>query len=45
MKKFTVVFLAVTFFLLLQAGLIWAQDFPKPSGYVNDFARIIPQDY
>ena len=45
MKKFTTVFLVAIIFFLLEAGLIWAQDFPKPSGYVNDFAGIIPQNY
>ncbi len=29
---------------LLLIATAWAQEFPKPVGYVNDFANVIPDD-
>ena len=45
MKKYTAIFLLATIFILFAWGLNRAQDFPKPQGFVNDFAQIIPQGY
>ncbi|MCK4515754.1 MAG: TPM domain-containing protein, partial [Spirochaetaceae bacterium] len=36
--------LVVVAFLTVAAGPLWAQQLPKPVGYVNDFANIISAD-
>lgn len=38
-KKFVVLF-----FLILVSASINAQDIPKPTGYVNDFAQVLPPE-
>ena len=34
--------LVLVAFLTVVAGPLWAQQLPKPVGYVNDFANVIP---
>ena len=38
-------FLVVTFFILLNQGVFGEGNFPKPVGYVNDFANVISPEY
>ncbi len=40
--KLLIIFLLGVFLVAVSA---WAQDFPEPTGYVNDFAQIFSSDY
>jgi len=35
----------ILFFVLLFSGLSFAAEYPRPIGYVNDFAGVIPEDF
>jgi len=45
MRKLATAFLISTLLIFFGVGVLFAQDFPKPQGYVNDFARIIQQEH
>jgi uncharacterized protein len=36
--------LAIVTLMVMVGGSLWAQNLPRPVGYVNDFANIIPAD-
>jgi uncharacterized protein len=44
MHKAWLVFLAVVMTVVAFSGPLGAQELPKPQGYVNDFAGVIPPD-
>ncbi len=41
MKKLSVLVGTVVSFFVLASGVVWAQEFPSPEGYVSDFANIL----